>query len=399
MVYSPKNSALRIGMVSPYGWDTPGGVQAHIKDLAKYYIAQGHYVSVLAPVSHEDGSLDDFVIPAGRPIAIPYNGAVARVLFGPVAASRVRQWISQGNFDVLHLHEPAIPSLSLLACWLGEGPMVGTFHAAAPKQKVAFAISPFLEPVIEKLSARIAVSEIARETLTIHLETDAVVIPNGIDVNFFAAATPKLEWQQPNSIGFIGRFEEPRKGLQVLLDALPIISRFIPDVKVLIAGPGESVEITKTVNAQLRNKLTFLGRVSESEKAQLLKSIDLYVAPNTGGESFGIILTEALAAQTAIVASDIPAFRNLLNGGEFGALFESESSTDLAKVVIDLLRDQSKRKDLANIGSRSAERFDWNQVAEQIMDVYSMALTGGGKVGLVSEHRSWNRLFSREGGQ
>lgn len=399
MAYSPKNSALRIGMVSPYGWDTPGGVQTHIKDLAKYFIAQGHYVSILAPVSHEDASLDDFVIPAGRPISIPYNGAVARVLFGPVAASRVRQWISQGNFDVLHLHEPAIPSLSLLACWLGEGPMVGTFHAAAPKQKVAFAISPFLEPVIEKLSARIAVSEIARETLTIHLETDAVVIPNGIDVNFFAAATPKLEWQQPNSIGFIGRFEEPRKGLQVLLDAIPIISRFIPDVKVLIAGPGESVEITKSVNAQLRNRLTFLGRVSEPEKAQLLKSVDLYVAPNTGGESFGIILTEALAAQTAIVASDIPAFRNLLNGGKYGALFESGSSTDLAKVVIDLLQDQSKRKDLANIGSKSAERFDWNLVAEQIMDVYSMALTGGGKVGLASEHRSWSRLFSREGGQ
>ena len=153
MVYSPKNSALRIGMVSHYGWDTPGGVQAHIKDLARYYIKQGHQVSVLAPVSHEDALVDDFVVPAGRPIAIPYNGAVARVLFGPVAASRVRQWISQGNFDLLHLHEPAIPSLSLLACWIAEGPMVGTFHAAAPKQKVAFAISPFLEPVIEKLSA------------------------------------------------------------------------------------------------------------------------------------------------------------------------------------------------------------------------------------------------------
>lgn len=396
MVYSPKNSALRIGMVSPYGWDTPGGVQAHIKDLARYYIKQGHQVSVLAPVSHEDALVDDFVVPAGRPIAIPYNGAVARVLFGPVAASRVRQWISQGNFDLLHLHEPAIPSLSLLACWIAEGPMVGTFHAAAPKQKVAFAISPFLEPVIEKLSARIAVSEVARETLTIHLETDAVVIPNGIDVDFFASSTAKSEWQQPNTIGFIGRFEEPRKGLQVLLDALPIVARFIPDIKVLIAGPGEHEVIYKSINSQLRNKLTFLGRVSESDKAALLKSVDLYIAPNTGGESFGIILTEALAAETAIIASDIPAFRNLLNGGEYGALFESESSTDLAKIIIDLLRDSSKRKSLANIGFQSAERFDWSKVAEQVMDVYSMALTGGGKVGLASESRSWNRLFTRD---
>ncbi|MEY4958723.1 MAG: hypothetical protein RL271_97 [Actinomycetota bacterium] len=379
MSYSPKNAALRIGMVSPYGWDTPGGVQAHIRDLAKYYINQGHYVSVLAPVSDETSLVDNFVVPAGRPISIPYNGAVARVLFGPVAASRVRQWISQGNFDLLHLHEPAIPSLSLLACWLGEGPMVGTFHAAAPKQKVAFAISPLLEPVIEKLSARIAVSEVARETLKIHLETDAVVIPNGIDVNLFRKALPKEEWQHPNTIGFIGRFEEPRKGLQILLDALPIITRFIPDAKILIAGPGDSAETLK-----------------EADKASLLKSVDLYVAPNTGGESFGIILTEALASETAIVASDIPAFRHLLNGGEYGALFESESATELAKVIIDLLRDEIKRKDLANIGFQSAERFDWSQVAEQIMDVYSMALTGGGKVGLISESRSWNRLFTRE---
>jgi phosphatidylinositol alpha-mannosyltransferase len=396
MSYSPKNAALRIGMVSPYGWDTPGGVQAHIRDLAKYYINQGHYVSVLAPVSDETSLVDNFVVPAGRPISIPYNGAVARVLFGPVAASRVRQWISKGNFDLLHLHEPAIPSLSLLACWLGEGPMVGTFHASAPRQKVAFAISPLLEPVIEKLSARIAVSEVARETLKIHLETDAVVIPNGIDVNLFMNALPKEEWQHPNTIGFIGRFEEPRKGLQILLDALPIITRFIPDAKILIAGPGVSAETLKSVNAQLRNKLVFLGRVSEADKASLLKSVDLYVAPNTGGESFGIILTEALASETAIVASDIPAFRHLLNGGEYGALFESESATELAKVIIDLLRDEIKRKDLANIGFQSAERFDWSQVAEQIMDVYSMALTGGGKVGLISESRSWNRLFTRE---
>ena len=167
---------MKIGFVSPYAWDVPGGVQAHIKDLARYYRDHGHEVSVLAPATDESLIEDDFVTPAGRPVAIPYNGAVARVLFGPVAASRVRQWISSGEFDVLHLHEPAIPSLSLLACSIAEGPLVGTFHAAAPRQKVAFAIAPLLEPVIEKLRARIAVSEVARGTLTIHLDTDAGIV-------------------------------------------------------------------------------------------------------------------------------------------------------------------------------------------------------------------------------
>ena len=141
---------MKIGFVSPYAWDVPGGVQAHIRDLATFYSNQGHQVSVLAPASDESSIHDDFVVPAGRPVAIPYNGAVARVLFGPVAASRVRQWIATEDFDILHLHEPAIPSLSLLACSIAEGPMVGTFHVAAPRQKVAFAIAPVLEPIIEK---------------------------------------------------------------------------------------------------------------------------------------------------------------------------------------------------------------------------------------------------------
>jgi phosphatidylinositol alpha-mannosyltransferase len=212
-----KIKQLRIGIVCPYGWDAPGGVQNHVRDLAKYLIAQGHYVSVLAPAVDED-SLPAFVVSAGKPIAIPYNGAVARVLFGPVAFARVRQWINQGNFDLLHLHEPAIPSLSLLACWAAEGPMVGTFHAASKKQRAIFAVGPILEPVIEKLSVRIAVSESARLTLTEHLETDAIVIPNGIFAEKFRNGSAHSEWSG-NTVGFIGRFEEPRKGLSVLLEA------------------------------------------------------------------------------------------------------------------------------------------------------------------------------------
>ena len=172
------SNSLKIGIVCPYGWDTPGGVQSHINDLAGYLISRGHQVSVLAPVVNET-SLPDFVVNAGKPLAIPYNGAVARILFGPIAFARVKQWIEENQFDLLHLHEPAIPSISLLACWASEGAMVGTFHASAKRQKAIFAIGPILEPVIEKLSARIAVSEAARETLTTHLETDAVVIQIG----------------------------------------------------------------------------------------------------------------------------------------------------------------------------------------------------------------------------
>jgi phosphatidylinositol alpha-mannosyltransferase len=388
------NRKLRIGIVCPYSWDVPGGVQNHIRDLAEFLINNGHYVEVLAPAT-ESEDLPDYVVSAGRAVSIPYNGAVARVLFGVVANSRVRNWINEGNFDLLHLHEPAIPSLALLACWAGEGAMVGTFHAAAKYQKAIVAIGPILEPVIEKLSARIAVSEAARLTLTAHLETDAIVIPNGIYADNYRDGSAQAQWQG-NTIGFLGRFEEDRKGLPVLLDALPIISRFIPDIRVLIAGPGDSEEVLEKVDPQLRNRVEFLGKISEEAKADFLASVSLYIAPNTGGESFGIILAEAMAGGAAVVASDIPAFADVLGNGKFGALFESENSEALAKVVIDLLRDDAKRKELAAAGAIHAQRFDWSQVGEEIFEVYELAMVRGQKVSLTSENRSWTRLLGRE---
>ena len=388
------NRKLRIGLVCPYSWDVPGGVQNHIRDLAEFLINNGHHVEVLAPAT-ESEDLPDYVVSAGRAVSIPYNGAVARVLFGVGANSRVRSWINDGDFDLLHLHEPAIPSLSLLACWAGEGAMVGTFHAAAKYQKAIFAIGPILEPVIEKLSARIAVSESARLTLTAHLETDAIVIPNGIYADNYRDGSSRPQWQG-NTIGFLGRFEEDRKGLPVLLDALPIISRFIPDIRVLIAGPGDSEEVLAKVDPQLRNRVEFLGKISEEDKADFLASVSLYIAPNTGGESFGIILAEAMAGGAAVVASDIPAFADVLGNGQYGALFESENSENLAKVIIDLLRDDAKRRELAKAGAVHAQRFDWGQVGEEIFEVYELAMVSGQKVSLTSENRSWTRLLGRD---
>jgi phosphatidyl-myo-inositol alpha-mannosyltransferase len=386
--------SLKIGIVCPYSWDTPGGVQNHIRDLAEFLIGAGHVVSVLAPAIDET-SLPDYVVNAGKPISIPYNGAVARVLFGPVAFARVRQWIAQGEFDLLHLHEPAIPSISLLACWAADGPMVGTFHAAAKRQKIIFAIGPILEPAIEKLSARIAVSEAARLTLTDHLDTDAVIIPNGIYASRYTNGKKQSKWQG-NTLGFIGRFEEPRKGLSVLVDALPIIARFAPDIKVFVAGPGDSKEVERNIDPQLRHRFEFLGKISEEDKANFMGSVSLYVAPNTGGESFGIILAEALAAGACVVASNIPAFDDLLGHGQFGALFASENSTELAKVVIDLLRDEQKRFKLAEAGKSRGQSFDWALVAQQIYSVYEMSIVGSEKVRLASDTRSWNRFLSKD---
>ena len=383
----------RIGIVCPYGWDTPGGVQSHVGDLAEYLIAQGHYVSVLAPVINEEG-IPDYVTSAGRPISIPYNGAVARILFGPLAFARVKQWIGGGNFDLLHLHEPAIPSISLLACWAAEGPLVGTFHAASTKQKIAFAITPFIEPVIEKLTARIAVSEAARETLQIHLDTDAVVVPNGIYAKKFSDAHSDPRWSG-NTIGFIGRFEESRKGLSVLIEALPSIIEKIPDVRVIVAGPGNPTSVLEEMEPHLRQRFTFLGRISEEDKANFMSSVSIYVAPNTGGESFGIILAEALAGGASVLASDIPAFDSLLGHGKYGSLFQSENPEDLAKRAIELFNSPELRRTIARAGREYAQSFDWDVVAERIYDVYEMAMVGHNGVTLTSDNRAWNKLLGR----
>ena len=388
--------SLKIGIVCPYGWDTPGGVQIHIKELAEWLISRGHEVSVLAPVTTESASIESWVVSAGRPISIPYNGAVAKVIFGPLASSRVKQWIANGNFDLLHLHEPAIPSLSLLAGWAGDGPMVATFHAAGNSQKVANAIGTMLDPLIERITAKIAVSEVARETLKDRFNTEAVVIPNGIDTSKFEGNGVRSEWALPNTLGFIGRFDEPRKGLTVLLAAIGKIVVEIPNLRVLVAGPGNPQDFYKLVPSELRERLIFLGRISEIEKAQFFKSISLYIAPNTGGESFGIILAEAMASGTPIVASNLPAFVKLLDNGKAGAIFTSENSDELAETVLKLLGDSQARADIATAGLEKAKSYDWNSIGEQILSVYEMALAGNLKVSLASENRFWNRLRSND---
>ena len=388
---------LRIGLVSPYGWDSPGGVQIHIRDLAHLLMREGHRVSVLAPVDDEEALRDEFVVPAGRPIPIPYNGAVARVLFGPVAASRVRQWISQNEFDLLHIHEPAVPSLGLLACSLSDGPMVGTFHVAAERIRIAFAIVPIVEPIIERLRARIAVSEVARSTLRTHVDTDAVVIPNGIDLASFAGASPRLEWKLGKTIGFIGRFAEKRKGLALLFEAVPKIIERHPDLRILVAGPGESEEALELLDPVLHSRITFLGMLTDEEKRQFFKSVDLYIAPNTGGESFGIILAEAMATGAAILASDLPAFRFVLEDGIWGRHFRNGDALDLAEKASTLLDDEALLAAMAASSAQGAERFDWAVVGKQILDVYEYVtpkLESGGfeKVRLASDSRPWNRF-------
>jgi phosphatidyl-myo-inositol alpha-mannosyltransferase len=367
---------MKIGIVCPYTWDVPGGVQQHIRDLAEALIELGHTVSVISPAD-EDTPLPDYVVPAGRAVPVPYNGSVARLAFGFLSASRVRRWVKEGNFDVLHVHEPAAPSLSLLACWVASGPIVATMHTANPKSRVMHVSGPALLTALEKINGRIAVSESARTTLVEHLGGDAVLIPNGVATRRYAVAEPLPGWPGAGgAIGFLGRMDETRKGLAVLLKAFEILGPERPDLRLLIAGPGDRDEVLERVPAPLRDRVVLLGQISEQDKVRMLHSVDVFCAPNTGGESFGIVLAEAMAAGAPIVASDLDAFRRVLRGGKAGELFTTGDPVDLARAARLLLDDPDRRAVLSAAATSAVSAYDWTNVARDVLHVYETVVLG-----------------------
>ncbi|MGN6790827.1 MAG: glycosyltransferase family 4 protein [Streptosporangiaceae bacterium] len=368
---------MRIGVVCPYSWDVPGGVQEHIRDLAEALIALGHTVSVISPAD-DDAALPGYVVPAGRAVAVPYNGSVARLSFGPLSANRVRRWIKEGNFDVLHVHEPAAPSLSLIACWVFDGPIVATVHGATTRSRVLHAAEPMLRSALEKVSGRIAVSEAARTTLVHHLGGDAVLIPNGVTISRFEKAEPLAGWPGAGgAIGFLGRMDEPRKGLSVLLRAFELIGSERTGLRLLVAGPGDTTEVIARVPERLRDRVVLLGQVSEGVKVQVYHSVDVFCAPNTGGESFGIVLAEAMAAGAPIVASDLDAFRRVLRGGRAGELFSSGDPADLAGAIGRLLDDPKRRACLSAAASAAVRDYDWGKIARDVVKVYQAVMPAG----------------------
>ena len=365
---------MRIGIVSPYSFDVPGGVQNHIIDLAEALIALGHEVSVLAPAD-EDSELPPYVVAAGRAVPLPYNGSVARIAFGPVSTARVRRWLSRGKFDVLHVHEPMVLSLSLLAVLSARGPVVATFHTAMVRSRALAAAQGLMQLVIEKITARIAVSELARRVQVEHLGGGAVEIPNGVAVAKYATADPLPGWPgEGGTLGFLGRFTEPRKGFNLLRTAFSTLAPQRPGLRLLVAGPGDRDDLYDQFPADLHDRIEFLGLVSEPDKARMLRSVDIYVAPNTGGESFGMILTEAMAAGTAVAASDLDAFRRVLDGGRAGALFPTGDAEALTALLAELLDDPDRRIELAARGRIAVAAFDWPSVASRVLEVYATAI-------------------------
>jgi phosphatidyl-myo-inositol alpha-mannosyltransferase len=362
---------LRIGMVCPYSFDVPGGVQNHVLGLARYLRQTGHRPCVLAPgeLGRATAALDieDFAS-AGTAMPVPYNGSVARVNFGPLSAARVRRWLRNGEFDLIHIHEPITPSISLLALWAADVPVVATFHTATPRSRSMQLASGVLRATIEKIDAGIAVSESARNVVVQHLGRDAVVIPNGIRFDDFAKGHLRSSHPQRPRLIFIGRLDEPRKGLDVLLAAVPLIRQTRPNLEVIVAGQG-----TRPLPSWCCN----LGTITNEAKTALLRSADVFVAPQLARESFGIVLLEAMASGVQIVASDLPSFVDVLGAPQdeqrLGEVFAVGDHRALARAVLEVLDCPDPLQ--ASRARRTARSYDWSRVGATVLAIYRAVLS------------------------
>lgn len=379
---------MRIGMVCPYSFDHPGGVQIHIQDLCAELRRRGHEVEVLAPGTRGTEP-DEHTTFVGPGVGIAYNGSVARLAFGPRTWRRTAEWIARTRPDVLHIHEPNAPGTGMFALAQTTGPIVATFHTATTSSKALKAASGALAPLLEKIRGRIAVSDVARRWQVQALGSDAVEIPNGVDVTLyrsFREAGAELRRQREADTGaaptvcFLGRFDEPRKGFDTLLQAWPTVREAVPDARLLVMGGGDRKAAEQRMRAV--GGVEFLGRVDEPTKAATLASCDVYCAPNTGGESFGIVLVEAMAAGTTVLGADIDAFRRVLRDGECGALFRTGDAESLAAELTDLLRDADRRAQIVAAADAVVDDYDWPTVCERVLRVYETVRGPGERIRL-----------------
>ncbi len=366
---------MRIGLVCPYSFNSPGGVQNHVLGLAGWLAETGHVVSILGPGCPSQHALDRNRVPAdcfvtsGYSVPVRYNGSIARVSFDPVVGRRVRTWLDWGEFDVLHLHEPITPSVSAIALLRSDRPVVATFHTATPGSRSMRWVGQSLPKVIQRIDVGIAVSRVAQQVAREHIGIESVVIGNGIRLSDHPLVPQSTRWRggAHPQLTFIGRYSEPRKGFPVLQAALPLIRAVHPDVRVTVIGSG-----LPTYEPGVR----FVGALDDDARDDVLAHTDVYVAPNTGRESFGIILLEALASGASVVASDLPAFRDVISDGlgPVGRLFPVGDRRGLASQVLAALA--APPGELLARGRDIAARFDWGAVGTRIIEQYSRAMVG-----------------------
>jgi phosphatidylinositol alpha-mannosyltransferase len=362
---------LKIGIVSPYGYPHPGGVNQHVGHLHEGLRERGHDVWIITSKYGKQRESEGHIIRLGTGWAFPANGSVGRVTLGLRFKRQAREVLEAHRFDILHFHEPFVPFLSPTVLDASETVNVATFHAFGGFSPSYWIGSKFAGRLAELLHGRIAVSGAARHFIDRYFPGDYRIIPNGVEIEKFAEAQPYEELRDGTlNILFVGRFEE-RKGLIHLLKAYHRLRKRKVDARLLVIGDGpKRREYKRYVGLRGIRDVEFLGRVSDEEKVRYFASADIYCAPNTGQESFGIVLLEAMAAGVPIVASDIHGFKRVVERNVQGILVEPRNPRALAAALYALARDPELRHDMGEAGRERAPEFSWDRVTERIVDYY-----------------------------
>lgn len=376
---------MKIALVSPYDFAYPGGVQSgHILYLERQLTRMGHEVKVIAPASKPIEFLGDRFIKIGKPRPIPASGSIIRISLSLRLASTIKEVLEREKFDIIHLHEPFMPMLCSAILRFSNSVNVGTFHAADGKPGYNWGrpISTWMiKRRLPKLSGRIVVSQPALRYHSKYLPGHFEIIPNGVDTELFRPdVAPIKEFCDGKlNIFFLGRLEH-RKGLKYLLEAYRSVKREIPNSRLIVGGRGTRLRkgYERYVRRNHLEDVVFIGYVSEEDKPRYFKTADVYCAPSTGHESQGIVLLESMAVGTPIVASNIEGYASVVTHGEEGLLVPPKDSTELAKAIITLLKDEPLRQKMGVKGRTTAEQYSWERIARRVCDYYLEVL--GGKV-------------------
>ena len=366
---------MKIGLVTPYIYPLPGGVNAHVQQLYENLVARGHDVRIISSTHGPQRSSEGDIIRLGYGISVPTNGSVGTLTVSHRYGDLVERVLDDEQFDLLHFHEPFVPFLSLQLLRHSTSVNVATFHAYSGWSPSYEFGKRMLKRFARRLHGRIAVSAAARHFIERYFPGDYKVIPNGVDLRAFDNVVPFARWRDgtPNIL-YVGRFE-PRKGLTYLLKAYRQVRREGIDARLLVVGAGpQEREVRRYIATRRLTGVELLGRVSELDKNRAFVTADIYSSPATGQESFGIVLLEAMAAGTAIVCSDIHGYKGVVRRGEQALLVPPKDVDALAKALATLLRDPAMRQRFGASGKERARQFSWENITAKVDDYYGFVI-------------------------
>lgn len=366
---------MKIALVSPYDTGHPGGVFEHIGHLRGEFARAGHDVTVLAPRGRKGGlEVREGFYGIGRTVPIPANGSTVRVTFDVTLYNAVKTLLRREQFDVIHLHEPLIPVLPYLVLLNSRAVNVGTFHAYRASSPWYTAFKPYMTFMMSRLDARIAVSEPARDFVSGYFHGPYDIIPNGIDIARFREIEP-FPWADDGipRILFVGRYNEPRKGFKYLLRAMPYVHQQFPEARLVVVGGGKRDKFEGLMERYGVRNVDFVGLASPQALPRYYASCDLFCAPSISGESFGIVLLEAMASGRPVVAGDIPGYRSVMTSGKEGLLVPPKDQHALALAIVRVLADAQLRARMTIAGQTTASRYDWPEIAARVLSVYDRA--------------------------